>query len=35
MTAQAFRQTARELPEVAEKLRVAIEERCRHLEVAS
>lgn len=32
MTAQAFRQTARELPEVADKLRAAIEERCRHLE---
>ena len=35
MTAQAFRQTARELPEVADKIRAAIEERCRHLEVAS
>jgi CRP/FNR family cyclic AMP-dependent transcriptional regulator len=34
MTAQAFRQTARELPEVATKIRAAIEERCRHLEVA-
>jgi CRP/FNR family transcriptional regulator, cyclic AMP receptor protein len=34
MTAQAFRQTSRELPEVAAKIRVAIEERCRHLEVA-
>jgi CRP/FNR family transcriptional regulator, cyclic AMP receptor protein len=32
MTAQAFRQTARELPEVADKIRAAIEERCRHLE---
>jgi CRP/FNR family cyclic AMP-dependent transcriptional regulator len=34
MTAQAFRQTSRELPEVATKIRTAIEERCRHLEVA-
>jgi CRP-like cAMP-binding protein len=34
MTAQAFRQTARELPEVAEKLQAAIEERGRHMEVA-
>jgi len=34
MTAQAFRQTARELPEVAAKIRAAIEERCWHLEVA-
>lgn len=34
MTAQAFRQTSRELPEVASKIRSAIEERCRHLEVA-
>jgi CRP/FNR family cyclic AMP-dependent transcriptional regulator len=34
MTAQAFRQTSRELPEVAAKIRTAIEERCRHLEVA-
>jgi CRP/FNR family transcriptional regulator, cyclic AMP receptor protein len=33
MTAQAFRQTSRELPEVAGKIRAAIEERCRHLEV--
>ena len=32
MTAQAFRQTARELPEVAAKIRAAIEERGRHLE---
>ena len=32
MTAQAFRQTSRELPEVADKIRAAIEERCRHLE---
>jgi hypothetical protein len=35
MTAQAFRQTAREHPEVAEKLRSAIEERCRALEAVS
>jgi CRP-like cAMP-binding protein len=35
MTAQAFRQTAREVPEVAEKIRAAIEERCRHLEPAT
>ena len=35
MTAQAFRQTSRELPEVAAKIRAAIEERCRHMEVAS
>jgi CRP/FNR family transcriptional regulator, cyclic AMP receptor protein len=34
MTAQAFRQTSRELPEVAAKIRAAIEERGRHLEVA-
>ena len=34
MTAQAFRQTAREMPEVADKIRAAIEERCRHLEPA-
>ena len=34
MTAQAFRQTARELPEVAGKIRAAIEERCRALETA-
>jgi CRP/FNR family transcriptional regulator, cyclic AMP receptor protein len=32
MTAQAFRQTAREMPEVAAKIRSAIEERCRHLD---
>jgi CRP-like cAMP-binding protein len=32
MTAQAFRQTAREMPEVADKIRAAIEERCRNLE---
>jgi CRP-like cAMP-binding protein len=35
MTAQAFRHTAREHPEVAEKIRAAIEERCRALEPAS
>jgi CRP-like cAMP-binding protein len=35
MTAQAFRQTAREMPEVAKKITAAIEERCRHFEVAS
>ena len=34
MTAQAFRQTARELTEVADKIRAAIEERCRALETA-
>ena len=28
MTGQAFRQTARELPEVARKIRAAIDERC-------
>jgi CRP-like cAMP-binding protein len=32
MTGQAFRQTARELPEVGAKIRAAIEERGRHLE---
>jgi len=32
MTAQAFRQTSREMPEVAAKIRAAIEERCRQLE---
>jgi CRP/FNR family transcriptional regulator, cyclic AMP receptor protein len=32
MTAQAFRQTAREMPEVADKIRGAIEERGRHME---
>jgi CRP-like cAMP-binding protein len=32
MTGPAFRQTARELPEVATKIRAAIEERARHLE---
>jgi CRP-like cAMP-binding protein len=31
MTTAAFRHTARELPEVAQKLRAAIEERGRHL----
>ena len=35
MTAQAFRQTSRELPEVADKIRAAIEERCRHLEAVN
>ena len=35
MTAQAFRQTARELPDVADKIRAAIEERCRALEAVS
>ena len=35
MTAQAFRQTAREHPEVAAKITAAIEERCRALEPAS
>ncbi|HEX3278845.1 MAG TPA: cyclic nucleotide-binding domain-containing protein [Thermoleophilaceae bacterium] len=35
MTAQAFRQTAREHPEVAAKIRTAIEERCRALEAVS
>src|SRR5215218_9398832 len=35
MTAQAFRQTARELPEVATKIRAAIDERCRTLEAVS
>jgi len=34
MTAQAFRQTSREMPEVAAKIRAAIEERCRQLESA-
>jgi CRP-like cAMP-binding protein len=32
MTAQAFRQTAREMPEVADKIRAAIEERNRQLD---
>ncbi len=35
MTAQAFRQTARELPEVANKIRAAIEERCRAMDSVS
>jgi CRP/FNR family transcriptional regulator, cyclic AMP receptor protein len=35
MTGQAFRQTARELPEVASKIRAAVEERGRHLNVIS
>ncbi|MBA3264609.1 MAG: cyclic nucleotide-binding domain-containing protein [Thermoleophilaceae bacterium] len=35
MTGQAFRQTARELPEVATKIRAAIDERCRHLDTVS
>jgi CRP/FNR family cyclic AMP-dependent transcriptional regulator len=35
MTAQAFRQTAREMPEVADKIRSAVEERCRALEAVS
>jgi CRP-like cAMP-binding protein len=35
MTAQAFRQTAREMPEVATKIRAAIEERCRQLEAVN
>jgi CRP/FNR family cyclic AMP-dependent transcriptional regulator len=32
MTAHAFRQTAREMPDVADKIRGAIEERCRALD---
>jgi CRP-like cAMP-binding protein len=32
MTAQAFRQTAREMPEVADKIRATIEERARQLD---
>jgi CRP/FNR family cyclic AMP-dependent transcriptional regulator len=32
MTAQAFRQTAREMPEVADKIRATIEERNRQLD---
>jgi CRP-like cAMP-binding protein len=32
MTGPAFRQTARELPGVASKIRAAVEERGRHLE---
>jgi CRP/FNR family cyclic AMP-dependent transcriptional regulator len=35
MTGTAFRQTARELPAVAEKLTAAVAERCRQLEAAS
>jgi CRP/FNR family transcriptional regulator, cyclic AMP receptor protein len=35
MTAPAFRQTARELPEVASKILAAVEERGRHLETVS
>jgi CRP-like cAMP-binding protein len=35
MTGTAFRQTARELPEVAKKISAAIEERCRHLDPVS
>ena len=35
MTGQAFRQTARELPEVARKIREAIEERGKQLEAVS
>jgi CRP-like cAMP-binding protein len=35
MTAQAFRQTAREMPEVAKKIKAAIEERGRDLEAVS
>jgi len=35
MTAQAFRQVAREHPDVAEKLKAAIEERCRALDAVS
>ncbi|MEA2330617.1 MAG: family transcriptional regulator, cyclic receptor protein [Thermoleophilaceae bacterium] len=35
MTGQAFRQTARELPEVADKIRAAVEERARQLESVS
>jgi CRP-like cAMP-binding protein len=34
MTGQAFRQTAREMPEVGDKLRSAVEERGRQLEPA-
>jgi CRP-like cAMP-binding protein len=32
MTASAFRQVDRDLPEVAKRIRKAIEERCHHLE---
>ncbi len=35
MTAQAFRQTARELPAVADKIRAAIDERCRQLDAVN
>ena len=35
MTAQAFRQTSRELPEVAAKIRAAIEDRGRDLETVA
>jgi|SRR5215204_158304 len=35
MTAQAFRQTAREDPEVAGHIRKAVEERSRHLEAVN
>ena len=35
MTGQAFRQTARELPEVARKIRQAVEERGKQLEAVS
>jgi CRP-like cAMP-binding protein len=35
MTASAFRQIDRDLPEVAKQIRKAIEERCRHLEAVS
>jgi CRP/FNR family cyclic AMP-dependent transcriptional regulator len=35
MTAQAFRQTAREDPEVAKTITAAVEERCRQLEPVS
>ena len=34
MTAQAFRQTARELPDVARKINATIEARCRELDPA-
>jgi CRP/FNR family transcriptional regulator, cyclic AMP receptor protein len=35
MTGKAFRQTAREMPEVASKIRAAIEERARQLEAVN
>jgi CRP-like cAMP-binding protein len=35
MTGQAFRQTKRELPEVAARIEQEIEQRCRHLEDAA